>query len=64
MKNLLNKKSILLNNIDRNDTLKDNTIRNEKNSLIIADDFQIKYDNKAIFEKITFEIKMEIELLL
>lgn len=53
----IEQKSILLNNIDRNDTLKIIPLETKKNSLIIADDFQIKYDNKAIFEKITFEIK-------
>jgi len=53
----IEQKSMLLNNIDRNDTLKIIPLETKKNSLIITDDFQIKYDNKAIFEKITFEIK-------
>ena len=50
-------KSNLLNNIDRNDNLKITPLESRKNPLIIANDFQIKYNNKEIFNQISFEIK-------
>jgi len=53
----IEEKSNLLNNVDRNDPLKITPIETRKNPLIIADNFQIKYDNKPIFDKISFEIK-------
>ncbi len=53
----IEEKSNLLNNIDRNDTLKIIPLESRKNTLILADDLQIKYDKKPIFNKISFEIK-------
>lgn len=53
----LEEKSKLLNNIDRNDSLKIIPIETRKNPLIIADNLQIVYDKKTIFNKISFEIK-------
>lgn len=53
----IEEKSNLLNNIDRNEPLKIIPIESRKNPLIIADNFQIKYDDKTIFDKISFEIK-------
>ncbi len=53
----IEQKSMLLNNIDRNDALKIVPLETKKNSLIIADNFQIKYDDKCIFEKVSFEVK-------
>ncbi len=53
----IEEKSNLLNNIDRNEPLKITPIESRKNPLIIADNFQIKYDDNAIFDKISFEIK-------
>lgn len=50
-------KTNLLKNIERNDTLKIKPLEARKNPLIIAKDLQIKYDNKTIFPKISFEIK-------
>ena len=53
----IEQKSNLLNNIDRNDSLKIIPIESKKNPLIIADDLQIIYNSKTIFNKISFEIK-------
>ena len=53
----IEQKSGLLNNIDRNDSLKIIPLESKKNPLIIADDLQIIYDGKTIFNKISFEIK-------
>ncbi|MCI8397661.1 MAG: ABC-F type ribosomal protection protein [Clostridia bacterium] len=52
----IEEKSNLLNNIDRNDTLKIVPLDTRKNPLIIANNLQIKYDRKEIFNKISFEI--------
>lgn len=52
----IDEKSSLLNNIDRNDTLKIIPLDSRKNPLIVAKDLQIKYDNKKIFDKTSFEI--------
>ncbi len=49
-------KSNLLNNVDRNEELKIIPLENRKNPLILANDLQIKYENKIIFNKISFEI--------
>ncbi len=59
IENAIEEKTSLLKNIDRNDTLKILPLENKRNPLIIANDFQIKYDNKEIFNKISFEIKNE-----
>lgn len=50
-------KSSLLKNIDRNDSLKVVPIFSKKNVLVSFKDFQIKYDNEAIFNKISFDVK-------
>lgn len=52
----IDEKSRLLNNIDRNDSLKIVPLENSKNPFIIAKDLQIKYNDKVIFDKISFEI--------
>ncbi len=52
----IEEKSNLLNNIDRNDTLKIVPLDTRQNPLIIANNLQIKYDRKEIFNKISFEI--------
>jgi len=52
-------KSNLLSNIDRNDPLKIIPLESKKSLLVSVDNFQIKYDNKSIFDKISFEVKAE-----
>ncbi|MBR3280855.1 MAG: ABC-F type ribosomal protection protein [Clostridia bacterium] len=53
----INEKATLLKNVDRNDSLKIISLENDRNTLIYAKDFQIKYDDKCIFDPISFEIK-------
>ncbi len=53
----IEEKSNLLKNIDRNDSLKMVPLVSQKNPLIVAKDFQIKYDNNPIFKKESFDIK-------
>ena len=53
----IEQKSNLLHNIDRNDDLKIVPLEVRKNPLIIANDLQIQYDDKTIFNKVSFEIK-------
>ena len=55
----IQEKSNLLNNIDRNDSLKMIPLENRKNPLIIADNLQIKYNEKPIFNEIFFEVNNE-----
>lgn len=50
-------KSKLLKNIDRNDSLTIKPIIHDKNILVLSNNLQIKFDNKYIFDKISFEIK-------
>lgn len=50
-------KSNLLKNIDKNEDLKIIPLESKKNQLLIANNLQIKYDEKAIFSPISFEIK-------
>lgn len=52
----IEQKSNLLNNVDRNDSLKIIPLENKKNLLILADNLQIRYDNKKVFEPVSFEI--------
>ena len=52
----INEKSSLLKNIDRNDSLKIIPLESRKNPLIIANNFQIKYNNTPIFNTISFDI--------
>ena len=53
----IEEKSNLLKNIDRNDSLKMVPLVSQKNPLIVAKDFKIKYDNNPIFKKESFDIK-------
>lgn len=53
----IDEKSCLLNNLDRNDDLKIVPVYAKQNPLMTASDFQVKYDDKAIFDKVSFEIK-------
>lgn len=53
----IEQKSNLLHNIDRSDDLKIVPLEVRKNPLIIANDLQIQYDDKTIFNKVSFEIK-------
>ena len=52
----IDEKSLLLNNIDRNDSLKIIPLESRKNPVVLADNFQIRYNDKAIFNKISFEV--------
>lgn len=52
----IEQKASLLNNIDRNNPLKIIPLESKKNPLVIADDLQIQYEDKSIFNKISFEI--------
>lgn len=52
-------KSNLLYNVDRADSLKITPLETRKSPIIVADNLQIKYDDKAIFNKISFEIETE-----
>lgn len=53
----INDKTNLLRNIDRNEPLKIIPLVSNKNSLISANNFQIKYDKQEIFKPISFELK-------
>ncbi len=57
IKSAIEEKSDLLNNIDRNDSLKIVPLVSRKNILIAAYDLRIKYSDKKIFDSISFEIK-------
>lgn len=52
----IEEKSSLLNNIDKNESLKIVPLESRKNPLILANKLQIKYDNKPIFNEISFEV--------
>lgn len=52
----IEQKASLLNNIDRNNPLKIIPLESKKNLLVMADDLQIQYEAKSIFNKISFEI--------
>lgn len=52
----LDKKTTLLKNVDRNDTLKIIPLQSNKNPLILANNFQIKFNNHAIFMPISLEV--------
>lgn len=52
----IDEKASLLNNVDRNDSLKIVTLENRKNPLVLAEKLQIKYDDKVIFNPISFEV--------
>lgn len=53
----IEQKSSLLKNMDKNESLKIVPLVTKQNPLAIAKDFQIKYDDKAIFKPLSFEIK-------
>ena len=53
----IEQKSSLLNNMDRSDSLKIIPLESRKNPLIIADNLQIQYNDKTIFNKLSFEIE-------
>lgn len=53
----IEQKSSLLKNVDKNESLKIVPLVTKQNPLAIAKDFQVKYDNKAIFKPLSFEIK-------
>lgn len=52
----IDEKSSLLKNIDKNEDLKIIPIESRKNPLLMASNLQIKYDDKEIFSKVSFEI--------
>ena len=52
----IEEKSNLLNNVDRNDALTIKPLVARKKLLILANDLQIKYNDKPIFNKISFEV--------
>lgn len=56
VKKAIDEKSILLKNIDRNDSLKIIPEVCSKNPLIYADNLQIKYNEKTIFSPVSFEV--------
>lgn len=57
MEKAIEEKAGLLKNIDTKDDLKIIPVETKKNPLIVAQDLQIKYDNKTIFSKLSFEVK-------
>ena len=52
----IDEKSNLLKNVDKNESLKIIPIESRKNQLILANNLQIKYDGKAIFSNVSFEV--------
>ncbi|MCI8273013.1 MAG: ABC-F type ribosomal protection protein [Clostridia bacterium] len=50
-------KTNLLKNIDKNESLKIVPIESKKNPLIVLKNLQIKYNDKAIFSPVSFEVK-------
>ena len=52
----IKEKSSLLNNVDRSDSLKIVPLESRKDLLDLAEKLQIKYDNKPIFNPISFEV--------
>ncbi len=53
----IEEKSNLLKNIDKNENLKILPIESRKNPLVIAKDLQIRYNDKVVFSKESFEVK-------
>ena len=53
----IDEKNNLLKNIDKNDSLKIIPIESRKSPLILANNLQIKYDQKTIFSPVSFEVK-------
>ena len=52
----IDEKSSLLKNVDKNEELKIVPLKSNRKPLIFANNFQIKYDDKTIFDQISFEI--------
>ena len=52
----IEEKSSLLNNVDRSDALKIVPLESSKNPLVLAEKLQINYNNKAIFNPVSFEV--------
>ena len=52
----IEEKSSLLNNVDRSDSLKIIPLESRKNPLVLAEKLQINYNNKAIFNPVSFEV--------
>lgn len=52
----IDEKSSLLNNIDRNDNLKIIPLGSRKSPIIVVKDLQIKYNDKKIFNKTSFQV--------
>ena len=52
----IEEKRQLLKEIDRNDTLTIKPLQNKKNPLVVLNNLQIKYDQKTICKKVSFEI--------
>ena len=52
----IEEKSSLLNNVDRSDDLKIVPLESRKNPLVLAEKLQINYNNKAIFNQVSFEV--------
>lgn len=53
---LIDEPTNLLRNIDRNDKLKLISLTNNKNPLVWRNNLQIKYNDKTIFNPISFEV--------
>ena len=53
----INEKNNLLKNIDKNEILKIIPLESRKNPLILVNNLQVKYNKKAIFTPISFEVK-------
>lgn len=52
----INEKTNLLKNVDRNESLKINPLESKKNPLILANKFQVRYNEKIIFNPVSFEV--------
>ncbi len=52
----IDEKSGLLKNVDRNDALKIIPLESNKKPLVLANQLQIKYNEKTIFEPVSFEV--------
>ncbi len=53
----IQQKSTLLHNIEKADALKITPLESRKSPLIVANNLQIEYNKKAIFDKVSFEIE-------
>ena len=53
---VIDEKTNLLKNLDKNENLKIVPLENKKNLLILAKRLQIKYDEKTVFSPISFEV--------